>query len=128
MKRQTMKRLATGVTLFGLVLAGTVAVLATNMIVSPTTCTTARNCNSRTIEGSVSGASGNLALPWTGEVFASAGECLRLDVLHQPPTPFTGDLEMVVVAPNGAVYRNDDQMPVENPLCPLCPLVKVNPT
>jgi hypothetical protein len=41
---------------------------------------------------------------YTIDVFAGAGECVRLDVTTQP-----ADLELVVVAPDGTVYRNDDR-------------------
>ena len=41
---------------------------------------------------------------WIAEVFAGAGRCLRIDVFSE----FT-NLETVVVAPNGAVFRNDDR-------------------
>lgn len=51
-------------------------------------------------------------------VFAGAGECVRLDVISQ-----NTDLEMVVVAPNGTVFRNDDRAGGD-----LRPLIKMNPT
>jgi hypothetical protein len=41
---------------------------------------------------------------YTVDVFADVGECVRLDVTAQP-----ADLELVVVAPNGTVFRNDDR-------------------
>ncbi len=40
---------------------------------------------------------------WVAEVFAGAGECLRLAVTSQ-----FADLEIVVVAPNGSAFRDDD--------------------
>jgi hypothetical protein len=57
-----------------------------------------------------------LAKPWTAEVRASAGRCLRLEVSQQ-----VDDLEIVAVAPNGSIYRNDDSIGLR-------PVVKINPT
>jgi hypothetical protein len=56
---------------------------------------------------------------WIAEVFAGAGECLRIDVTSE----FT-DLETVVVAPNGSVFRNDDRAGAADRR----PLVKISPT
>lgn len=41
---------------------------------------------------------------WIAEVFSSGGECMRIDVTSE-----FADLETVVVAPNGLVFRNDDR-------------------
>ena len=51
-------------------------------------------------------------------VFAGANECVRLDVISQDT-----DLEMVVVAPNGTLFRNDDRTSTD-----LRPLIKMTPT
>lgn len=69
------------------------------------TCTRP-NCSSLRIPASVSAfrGQGNSTLPWTTAAFAFPGECVRLDVISQ-----TDDLEMVVVSPDGTVYRNDDR-------------------
>src|SRR5688572_23123717 len=61
---------------------------------------------------------GPSARPWVAQVFAAANECLRLDVTTQ----FT-DLEIVAVAPNGSVFRNDDRAAGDNR-----PLVNIRPT
>ena len=58
----------------------------------------------------------NTPKPWTAEVRATSGRCLRLDVTSQ-----TDDLEIVAVAPDGRIYRNDDSNGLR-------PLVKINPT
>jgi hypothetical protein len=71
---------------------------------------------SATISGTTFGF-GPSAMPWTAEVFAPANGCLRIAVTAQGT-----DLEAVVVAPNGTVYRDDDGGPG------LFPLVKINPT
>lgn len=59
---------------------------------------------------------------WVAEVFAAAGQCLRIDVPNAPTPAFT-DLETVVVAPNGTVYRDDD-----GGFAATNPLVKIRPT
>lgn len=43
------------------------------------------------------------AEPWTMQVYAEVGQCLRLFV---PTTSF--DSELTVIAPNGSVFRDDD--------------------
>jgi len=65
---------------------------------------TALNCSSLTIPGTVSNVVGASTDRWTIKVFALAGECLRLDETAM----FAGDDEMVVVSPDGVIYRNDD--------------------
>jgi hypothetical protein len=87
---------------------------------SSSTCTTA-NCSSETISGTfgVLGAAQS-ALPWTVEIFSFPQRCLRVEVTSQ-----TTDLELVVVAPNGTVFRNDDGGIAP---CFNCPLVKVGNT
>lgn len=75
------------------------------------------NCSSLRIPGTVlnfSPSAGN----WDVNVFAGAGECVRLDVISQD-----ADLRMVVVAPNGTVFQNDDRGGGD-----LRPLVKMTPT
>src|SRR4051794_13475271 len=71
-----------------------------------------------TIGATVNGFGGT-AGPWTAEIFSSGNECLRLDV-----TTEVDDLELVAVAPNGNVYRNDDR----NGATDRRPLVKVDPS
>lgn len=115
MKRLTMVGVYLTVVL-GLSIVGG-PVWATNMMEPLNTCTIT-NCSSRPVDGSVT-QFGPTAQPWVGEFFAGAGECLRLDVLSQG-----ADLEMVVVAPNGTVFRNDDK----GVGCVLCSLVKVGST
>ena len=80
---------------------------ATNLLGSTTTAN---------ISGTTFGF-GPSAMPWTAEVYAPANGCLRIAVTGQAT-----DLEAVVIAPNGTVYRDDDGGPG------LFPLVKVNPT
>ncbi len=64
-------------------------------------CTTT-NCSS-VIVGATIKSFPPSAGKWIAEVFASAGQCLRIDVISE-----FADLETVVVAPNGAVFRDDD--------------------
>jgi len=83
---------------------------------SVSTCT-GINCSSLRIPGTVlnfAPSAGN----WDINVFAGANECVRLDVISQDT-----DLEMVVVAPNGTLFRNDDRTSTD-----LRPLIKMTPT
>ena len=73
------------------------------------------NCSSLRIPGTVlsfSPSAGNFVI----NAFATPGNCVRFDVISEGT-----DLEMVVTAPNGQVFRNDDSF---GP-CFLCPLVKI---
>jgi len=79
------------------------------------TCTTL-NCSSVRLDGTVH-AFGPSANQWNVNVFAAPRECLRVAV-----TAEVADLETVVRAPNGTVFRNDDGFIAP---CPLCPVVKV---
>ncbi len=98
----------------GLLVAAAAPAAATQMFdTSVSTCTTA-NCSSITLGATLAG-NGLSAGPWTAEIFGGANECLRLDVTAQ-----TVDLEIVAVAPNGTVFRNDDRPGS------LLPLVKIN--
>jgi hypothetical protein len=70
---------------------------------SVSSCTT-NNCSSLTIPGTVTNPSNNND-PFELQVFAFANECVRLEVVES----ISGvDLETVVRAPNGSIYRNDD--------------------
>jgi len=55
-------------------------------------------------------------VPWVAEIAAVEGECLRIDLTVQAV-----DLEAVLIAPNGAVYRNNNRLVGD-----LRPLIKVN--
>jgi hypothetical protein len=79
------------------------------------TCT-ANNCGSELLSGTVVRYIGTFAYPWVAQAVGVTGNCLRFEVISQ-----TQDLEMTVVAPNGNVYRNDDQVGNDRPL------VKINP-
>jgi hypothetical protein len=84
------------------------------------TCTGA-NCDSIEFIGRVSGTASESS-PWTVETFAGgSNECLRLQVLTQGGSPPV-NLEMVVVSPNGLVYRNDNGGLAP---CTTCPVVKI---
>lgn len=72
------------------------------------------DCSSVRIDATILTSPGN-ATRWVAEVYSTAGQCLRVFVSSQ-----YADLETVVVAPNGTVFRNDDGGGA------LRPLVKVN--
>jgi hypothetical protein len=78
------------------------------------TCTTL-NCSQVVFGGTVH-AFGPSANQWDAHVFAAPGECVRIALTSE----FT-DLETVVRAPNGTVFRNDDGFVAP---CALCPVVK----
>lgn len=82
------------------------------------TCT-GTNCSSLRLPGSVS-ASGVHVNMWTINALARTFECVRFDLIS-PPSP-SPDLELIVVAPNGTVFRNDDRTPTDRR-----PLVKIGP-
>lgn len=96
-----------------LVLAPMLASAQTNVFAPLSSCTTA-NCASLTIPGSLLNF-GPSAGVWDINVFAHPNECIRLDVSVEGT-----DLRMVVVAPNGTVYQNDDRASGDNR-----PLVKI---
>jgi hypothetical protein len=110
-------------------MAGLIALVVTLLLV-PVLCSaqtnifddsqsicTGTNCSTLRLPGTLlnfAPSAGN----WDINVFSSGGECVRLDVISQ-----NTDLEMVVVAPNGTVYRNDDRTGSD-----LRPLVKIDTT
>jgi hypothetical protein len=71
---------------------------------SRSTCTTI-NCSSESITGYTT--NGNFSspypTPWVGVIGPSGGECLRIQTTQQD-----ADLELVVVAADGTVFRDDD--------------------
>lgn len=79
------------------------------------------NCSATSIAGWV-GTSAGKVLPWTAKFLAGSGTCLRL----QMSLINSGNLEMVVVAPNGTTRYRNDQGGVAG--CPNCALVKISPT
>jgi len=111
-KRETCARRA--FTTFLLAAIATVAADATQMFDPSVSSRTAANCSSIGFRATLAG-NGLSAGPWTAEIFGGAGNCLRLDV-----TASGTDLEIVAVAPSGAVLRNDDRPGS------LLPLVKIN--
>ena len=99
------------------------AAYAGGEIFDPTSSScTKLNCSSILVGATVKSFGDVTAGRWVAEVFAGQGECLRLFVSQE----FT-DLETVVVAPNGSVYRNDDGG-VGSGSDILRPLVKIDPT
>lgn len=100
--RKTAALLAFGASLFA-----SVPGYSATLLWDPTvdTCT-GLNCGSILVGGSVLNHSNVSPARWDVAIYAGAGECLRLE---QTAVFGTGvDDEIVVVAPNGTVYRNDD--------------------
>ncbi len=105
---------AVGILLSGLLSGPGPAAASTELFDDTVSSCTTANCSSIRLPGTLMSyppSAGN----WVANVFALPGECLRLDVSAQ-----TADLEMVVVAPNGTVYRNDDRSATNDR-----PLVKI---
>lgn len=76
------------------------------------------NCSSLRIPGTVFAFGGSAGV-YTIDAFAAPGECVRFDLISPPhPAP---DMELVVVAPDGTVFRNDDR----NGALDRRPLVKI---
>jgi hypothetical protein len=84
---------------------------------APSTCTTA-NCQAIVINGTIFRFGGNV-FPWVAQTLAVKDQCLRIDILAQTEGR---NLETVVTAPNGAIYRNDNRNIAP---CTACPLVKI---
>jgi hypothetical protein len=82
----------------------------------PQKCNTI-NCGSQTIKAAVNG--GAVASnPWVGVFRVAGAKCLRLDIVASDQ-----DLAMTVVAPNGAVFTDDD-----SGTCSHCPRVVIPTT
>ena len=72
----------------------------------PSSCST-RNCDATTLHANITSSStnpGGSVEPFIIQVHSSPEFCLRLDVFNQTAH---SDLEMVLVAPDGTVWRND---------------------
>ena len=113
-KKTAVKLLGTGGIVLGVALMVGSA-WATNMFTLGSTSTSI-NGSARIIQGTVTGGLSNNQ-PWVAELWAPVGRCLRIAL-----TAEGADLETVVRAPNGQVFRNDDGGVAS---CPLCPVVKV---
>jgi hypothetical protein len=102
---------------FALILIAGVPQAFAGPIHDPTTsnCTTA-NCSSVVLGGTLLSLGTGSAGQWVQEVFARAGQCVRLQVTQE-----SLDLAMTVVAPNGAIYENDQG----GGACTSCPNVKI---
>jgi hypothetical protein len=75
---------------------------ATNLFDPSVSSTSTLDGSSLELDGTLHDTNGNPA-PWVAELYAGAGECVRLFV-----TTTAFDAKLTVVAPNGAVYRDDD--------------------
>jgi hypothetical protein len=79
---------------------------------------TGNNCSSLRLPGATLALGNSFTNTWTINALARLGECVRFDLI-QPPSP-SPDMEIIVVAPNGQVFRNDDRS-----LTDRRPLVKI---
>ena len=78
------------------------AIATTNLYDPSVSTTTVLDGSSVRLDGTLHDTNSNTN-PWTIQVYSTAGHCLRLFVSS---TFF--DSKMVVIAPNGLVYRDDD--------------------
>src|SRR4051812_25665905 len=100
-----------------LVLGATTPALATQIFDFTNSKCTGTNCSSVQLGGTIN-ANGAVAGPWVAEIFASQGQCLRLDVTQE-----NVNTEIVAVSPSGLVFRNDDRSGADQR-----PLVGINGT
>jgi hypothetical protein len=98
------------VIILGLSLTSKVAWAGPQVFDTKDTCTTI-NCNAATYTGTYEGTFDGNAQPFILQIFAQRNECVRLAVTQQQ-----NDLEMVLISPNGAVWRNDNSGGTPNPL------------
>jgi len=102
----------------GIVLVAPAVASAQNIFDDTVSTCTGANCSSLRIPATVF-AFGPSAGQWITSAFAAPGECVRFDLISPPhPAP---DMEIVVVAPDGTVFRNDDR----NGALDRRPLVKI---
>ena len=74
---------------------------ATNLYDPTVSTTTVLDGSSIQLNGSIRDI--GAAMPWTVELYAASGECVRFFITS---TDF--DSKITVIAPNGSVYRDDD--------------------
>ncbi len=109
-----MRSYIVALTVFGIVPTAS----ATEIFDDTVSTCTGINCSSLRIPGSILNHVGVSTHPWVAQIFKEVAPCMRLDVTFQD-----ADLEIVAVAPDGAVYRNDDRAGAND----LRPLVVVPP-
>lgn len=83
---------------------------ATNLFDPSVSTTILADGSSVRLDGTLNDTNGN-AQPWTAELYAQPGECVRFFV-----TSTNFDSELTVIAPNGTVYRDDDDGGLQRPL------------
>jgi hypothetical protein len=84
------------------VFASTHSGAATNMFDATVSTATKLDATAVTLNGTLHDTNGNTQ-PWTTQVYAQPGECVRLFV-----TSTNFDAKLEVIAPNGQVFRDDD--------------------
>lgn len=104
-----------------LLLSATLANAGALLWTPASSCTT-NNCGAMAFYGTVVNATDSLGenVPFVMQVWGAPGQCLKLWTDWQE-----ADLELVVVSPSGAVWRNDDAV---IPGCSNCSLLKIATT
>ena len=111
-------RLATAGATAALMVGPALALAGDDIFDDTVSSCTGTNCSSLRLPGQFAGL-GTFTSNWSINALARTGECARFDLISPPGTL---DLEVIVVAPGGAVYRNDDRSPTDRR-----PLVKISP-
>jgi len=115
MKKRLLMTTALGMLVAAMLLGPGLATASTELFDNTVSACTTANCSSLVLPATLLSFGTVSAGNWVANVFATPGQCVRLDVVTQGT-----DLEMVVVAPNGIVFRNDDRAVGD-----LRPLVKI---
>lgn len=102
-----------------LALFATIPAEASGPMLLPFNSCTELNCGARVVGGSVL-AFGPFPYPWSAEFFATRNECLRFDTTFI--SQLAGLFEMVVIAPDGRVFRDAAGGGAS---CSNCPLVTI---
>ena len=91
-------------------LASMQAGAATNLVDATASTSRKLDAGALSVNGSLHDTNGNTQ-PWTAQVYAQQGECLRVFV-----TSTAFDAQLVVVSPDHRVYRDDDSGGLLRPL------------
>ncbi|HEU0156745.1 MAG TPA: hypothetical protein VFQ82_11795 [Stellaceae bacterium] len=98
----------------GLLLSAQVAFAGSTIWTAPSSCNTL-NCNATILHANITSSlsnPGGSVEPFIIQVHSSPQYCLRLDVLNATTAGGTPvDVEMVLVSPDGSVWRNNNRSP-----------------
>jgi hypothetical protein len=102
-----------GTVVLGLLIGGMLPAWAGTQLFDPQNTSTVINSNAQLIQGiSERNSTNTQAIPFIAQVYSSGNECVRLEVTDQGAQ----DLEIVLVSPDGLVWRDDDSAGNNRPL------------